>query len=98
MPERTGGLASKALHRIEKPPSTVITVPVTKLDASDASKSKTPSRSRTWPNRRWGTELINAFPGGDLKKFSGDVLYVDYRSPVTRASDQIEDVKDIIEF
>ena len=39
-----------------------------------------------------------AVTGGDLKKFSGDVLYVENRSPVTRASDQIEDVKLIIEF
>jgi len=36
--------------------------------------------------------------GGDLKRFSGDVLYVENRSPVTRANDQIEDVKLIIEF
>ena len=33
-----------------------------------------------------------------MKKFSGDVLYVENRSPVTRADDQIEDVKLIIEF
>ena len=36
--------------------------------------------------------------GGDLKRVSGDVLYVENRSPVTRANDQIEDVKLIIEF
>ena len=36
--------------------------------------------------------------GGDLTRFSGDILYVENRSPVTRANDQIEDVKLIIEF
>ena len=36
--------------------------------------------------------------GGDLTRFSGDVLYVENRSPVTRASDQIEDIKLVIEF
>ena len=36
--------------------------------------------------------------GGDMKRFSGDIIYVENRSPVTRASDQIEDVKLIIEF
>ena len=36
--------------------------------------------------------------GGDFEKFSGDVLYIENRSPVTRADDQIEDVKLIIEF
>ncbi len=39
-----------------------------------------------------------AVTGGDLTRFSGDILYVENRSPVTRASDQIEDVKLIIEF
>jgi len=36
--------------------------------------------------------------GGDFEKFSGDILYIENRSPVTRADDQIEDVKLIIEF
>ena len=40
----------------------------------------------------------SAIVGGDLEKFSGDVLYIENRSPVTRADDQIEDVKLIIEF
>ena len=39
-----------------------------------------------------------AVTGGDLTRFSGDILYVENRSPVTRAADQIEDVKLIIEF
>ena len=40
----------------------------------------------------------NGITGGDLKKFSGDILYIENRAPVTRADDQIEDVKLIIEF
>ena len=40
----------------------------------------------------------SAVVGGDLEKFSGDVLYIENRAPVTRADDQIEDVKLIIEF
>ena len=36
--------------------------------------------------------------GGALTRFSGDIIYIENRSPVTRASDQIEDVKLIIEF
>ena len=39
-----------------------------------------------------------AISGGDLTRFSGDVLYVENRSPVTRASDQIEDIKLVVEF
>jgi len=34
----------------------------------------------------------------DLEPYSGDVLYVENRSPISRASDQIEDVKLVIEF
>jgi len=44
------------------------------------------------------TANTNGVVGGDLKQFSGDVLYIEHRSPVTRASDQIEDVKLIINF
>jgi len=40
----------------------------------------------------------SAVVGGDFEKFSGDILYIENRSPVTRADDQIEDVKLIIEF
>ena len=45
-----------------------------------------------------GSSTTNGIVGGDLLKFSGDVIYVENRSPVTRADDQIEDVKLIIEF
>ena len=45
-----------------------------------------------------GSANTNGVVGGDLQKFSGDVLYIENRSPVTRADDQIEDVKLIIEF
>lgn len=33
-----------------------------------------------------------------LQPYSGDVLYIENRSPISRASDQIEDVKLVIEF
>jgi hypothetical protein len=39
-----------------------------------------------------------AVTGGDLQKFSGDIIYVENRSPISRADDQIEDIKLIIEF
>ena len=39
-----------------------------------------------------------AITGGDLLRFSGDIIYIENRTPVTRAADQIEDVKLIIEF
>ena len=39
-----------------------------------------------------------AITGGDLERFSGDIIYVENRSPISRATDQIEDIKLIIEF
>jgi len=39
-----------------------------------------------------------AVTGGDLERFSGDIIYVENRSPISRADDQIEDIKLIIEF
>ena len=39
-----------------------------------------------------------AVTGGDLLRFSGDIIYIENRSPISRADDQIEDIKLIIEF
>lgn len=44
------------------------------------------------------TANTNTVTAGALKPFSGDVIYTENRSPVSRASDQIEDVKLIINF
>lgn len=41
---------------------------------------------------------ISAISNPGIQPYSGDVLYVENRSPIQRASDQIEDVKLIIEF
>jgi hypothetical protein len=47
-----------------------------------------------------GSASIDAggIDGGDLNRYSGDVLYVENRRPITRAADQIEDIKLIVEF
>jgi hypothetical protein len=39
-----------------------------------------------------------AVTGGDLQRYSGDIIYIENRSPISRADDQIEDIKLIIEF
>ena len=44
------------------------------------------------------TSNSSAVSAPDLKAFEGDIIYVENRSPVSRASDQIEDVKLIINF
>ena len=45
-----------------------------------------------------GANIDSLFDGPGLEPHSGDVLYIENRSPISRASDQIEDVKLIIEF
>jgi len=44
------------------------------------------------------TGTITAINTPGLDAYSGDILYVENRSPISRAADQIEDVKLIIEF
>ena len=44
------------------------------------------------------TANTSVIEGPDLKPYTGDILYVENRSPISRASDQIEDVKLIINF
>ena len=34
----------------------------------------------------------------DVKKYSGDIIYIDNRAPVTRPASQKEEVKIVIEF
>lgn len=44
------------------------------------------------------TGTISAISNPGLAPYTGDVLYVENRSPISRANDQIEDVKLVIEF
>jgi len=44
------------------------------------------------------TGTINEIDEPGLQPYSGDVLYIENRSPISRANDQIEDVKLVIEF
>ena len=45
-----------------------------------------------------GSGTINAVSTPGVQPYSGDILYIENRSPIHRAADQIEDVKLIVEF
>ena len=45
-----------------------------------------------------GTVFSSGYSNPEFAFDSGDVLYVEERSPITRASDQTENIKLIIEF
>ena len=42
--------------------------------------------------------VANGIANGDMKAYSGDVLYIENRTSVTRSSNQIEDFKIVLEF
>jgi hypothetical protein len=42
--------------------------------------------------------VISSTYSGEALRYSGDLLYVEYRRPILRSPDQLEDVKFIIEF
>jgi hypothetical protein len=45
-----------------------------------------------------GVTFSSGYTDGEIKKYSGKILYVENRKPVFRSNDQIEDVKLVIEF
>jgi len=45
-----------------------------------------------------GITFTSGYNAGEIKKFSGQILYVENRKPVFRSNDQIEDVKLVVEF
>lgn len=45
-----------------------------------------------------GTIIVGGLTDEEIKKFDGEILYIENRRPVLRAPDQIEDIKAIVEF
>jgi len=49
-------------------------------------------------NTTGATATVSTVTGGELKPYSGDILYKEFRSVTSRASDQIEDIKIVVRF
>lgn len=45
-----------------------------------------------------GTTFTNGYSTGEIKKYSGKIIYIENRKPVFRSNDQIEDIKLVVEF
>ena len=45
-----------------------------------------------------GHAFVNGVANSEVKKFSGEIIYIDNRAPVTRTASQKEEVKIVIEF
>jgi hypothetical protein len=42
--------------------------------------------------------FVSGYASSEIQKYSGDVIYIENRKPISRASDQTEDVKLVVEF
>ena len=45
-----------------------------------------------------GTTFTSGYSTGEIKKYSGKIIYIENRKPVFRSNDQIEDIKLVVEF
>ena len=65
------------------------------VTGQSSSASATPSTSSTTVDN---VVFTSGYSAGEIDADTGDVMYIENRSPITRASDQTENVKLIIEF
>jgi len=65
------------------------------ITGQSSSVTATPSSSSTTVDN---ISFTSGYNSGEIDEDTGDVLYIENRSPITRASDQTENVKLIIEF
>jgi len=65
------------------------------ITGQSSSVTATPSSSTTTVD---SVSFTSGYNSGEIDADTGDVLYIENRSPITRASDQTENVKLIIEF
>src|SRR5210317_2075374 len=65
------------------------------ITGQSSSVTATPSSSTTTVDN---ISFTSGYNSGEIDEDTGDVIYIENRSPITRASDQTENVKLIIEF
>ncbi len=65
------------------------------ITGQDSSATGTPSSSTSTVD---SVSFTSGYNSGEIDADDGDVMYVENRAPITRASDQTENVKLIIEF
>jgi hypothetical protein len=62
--------------------------------------SRTATVSQNWSVSPSGTSvfIIASIISPDLEPFTGEILYLENRRPITRAPDQTEDIRIVMEF
>ena len=66
------------------------------ITGATSTTSLTPDT--TYSSTVSGITFASGYADREIKKFSGQILYVENRKPVFRSNDQIEDVKLVVEF
>ena len=63
-------------------------------DTSEATGVPDTANNGTYNN----TVFVAGYTNPELQPDSGDIIYIENRKPISRASDQTEDVKLVVEF
>ena len=87
------------LELISKVPSTLHTPLMSGANAiSGADSSATGTPSSTSSETVDSIAFSSGYANPEMHPDSGDIIYIENRRPISRASDQTEDVKIIVEF
>jgi hypothetical protein len=65
------------------------------ITGQSSSATLTPSSSTSTVN---SVALTSGYANSEIQPDSGDIIYIEQRSPIARAADQTENIKLIIEF
>ena len=65
------------------------------ITGADSSASGTPSSSSSTVD---SAVFTSGYSNPEVQPDSGDIIYIENRRPISRASDQTEDIKIIVEF
>ena len=66
------------------------------ITGQSSSASATPDTSNS--NTVNGVEFSSGYANPELQPDSGNIIYIENRKPISRSSDQTEDIKLIVEF
>jgi hypothetical protein len=93
------------LHKFTASPntwgSTVINTGVIQLEIdTNFGTTSNPGVSTVINNRTYylGQQFISGVSNPEVKKYSGNIIYVDNRPSITRSTNQKEDIKVILQF
>ena len=76
----------------------VLPVEVTAFILDESPKTAAAVARQKSTSKPFQVPLSSGYANPEIQPDSGDIIYVEHRSPISRASDQTENIKLIIEF